>query len=88
MHAPQVKKTLTRRLLGGKLKLHVRDRLGRVKALGARPRAVEDGVAPVHAQLVLHLLHPLCLVGILSSAYRKQWPTNTKSKHIERDTYS
>ena len=47
------------------LELHLRDRHSGVEALGACPCAVEDGVAAVHAQVVLHLLLALLLVAVL-----------------------
>ena len=53
--------------LGSELELHLRNSRRRVEALGARTRAVENGVAPVQAQLVLHLFLAVRGVGVLQS---------------------
>lgn len=53
-----------RALVRRELELELGDRLRRVEALGARPGAVEDGVAAVQAHLVLELLLALHLVGV------------------------
>ncbi len=55
--------------------LDLRNRLARIQTLGARPRAVEDGVAPVQTHAVVQHLLALGLVlvaGIGEPAVRLQ----------------
>ena len=54
------------RLFRSELELDSRDSPGRVEALRAGTRAVEDGVATVQAHLILELLLALFLVRVLN----------------------
>ena len=54
-------------LVNSHLELELRDRLRGVEALGARPRAVEDGVAAVERHGILELLLAFRRVRVLFS---------------------
>ena len=76
-------------LLSRHLELHLRDRHGRVKPLGACSCAVEDGVAAVHAQVILHLLLALLLVAVLFIAEQAcQFTPRCKTKPEKGDALS
>ena len=58
-------------LLRSKLELHLGDGSSGVQALRASACTVEDSVAAVETELVLHLFHALRLVGVLLLTYEK-----------------
>ena len=67
-----------------KLELHLRDRRGGVEALGACARAIEDRVAAVQAELVLHLLHPVRLIRVLFYPTPRISPARSADNGIPR----
>lgn len=73
-------------LVSGQLHLDVGNSGSGVEALWTRFRAVEDGVAPVQAHLVLEAFLPLRAVGILQSfrhtIKRRRLPKLTRESAI------